>query len=223
MKLSVFNGSPRGKKSNTHILLEKVLEGFTTIIDPEMRIIYLSNPAERENAHQVFADSDLIIFGFPLYTDSMPGLVKEFIETLDPYVNHNNNPKMAFLVQSGFPESLHSRYVEKYLEKLARRLNATYAGTIIKGGCEGVRLMSEKFNQKLFNGLYEMGVDLARDGAFDPEKLKVLSKPERFPKIMVPVLKLAFTLPISNFYWNNQLKENDAYEARFARPFKTEP
>jgi multimeric flavodoxin WrbA len=220
MKLSAFNGSPRGKKSNTRILLEKVLEGFSTITNPEMRVFYLSNSAEREKAHQAFADSDLTILAFPLYTDSMPGLVKEFIESLAPYVNRNNNPKIAFLVQSGFPEALHSRYVERYLEKLARRLNAPHAGTIVKGGCEALQWMSEKSNQKLFNGLHEMGVDLAQEGAFDPKKLKNLSKPERYPRILAPVFKLAFLLPISQYYWNYQLKENGAYEARFARPFQ---
>jgi len=220
MKLSVFNGSPRGKKSNTRILLEKVIEGFSTITNTETRVIYLNNLAERKNAHQAFADSDLTILGFPLYTDSMPGLVKEFIESLAPYVNRSNNPKIAFLVQSGFPESLHSRFVEKYLEKLAGRLNTPYAGTIVKGGCEPIQLMSEKSNQKLFNGLHEMGADLAQKGAFDPVKLKNLSKPERYPRILAPVFKLALLLPISQYYWNYQLKENGAYKARFSRPFK---
>lgn len=220
MKLSVFNGSPRGKKSNTGVLLEKVLDGFRTVTNPEMRLMYLNNSAERQNAHQVFADSDLVILGFPLYTDSMPGLVKEFVESLAPYVNHNQNPRMAFLVQSGFPESLHSRYVERYLEKLTRRLNAPYAGTIVKGGCEAIQIMSEKSNQKLFNGLREMGVDLAQNGAFDTEKLEKLSKPERYPRFLVPLLKLAFMLPISNYYWNYQLKENGVYEERYATPFK---
>ena len=220
MQLSVFNGSPRGKKSNTRILLEKVLEGFSTITNPEMTVIYLNNSAEREIAHQAFKDSDLTILGFPLYTDSMPGLVKEFIESLAPNENPTKNPKIAFLVQSGFPESLHSRFVEKYLEKFARRLNAPYAGTIVKGGCEAIQLMSEKSNQKLFNSLHEMGVDLAQEGAFDPEKLKNLSKPESYPRILGPVFKLAFLLPISQYYWNYQLKENGAYEARFAKPFQ---
>lgn len=220
MKLTVFNGSPRGKKSNTGVLLEKVLEGFKTVCNPELSIIYLSNSAERQNAHQAFAESDLVILGFPLYTDSMPGLVKAFIESLAPYLNRNQNPKMAFLVQSGFPEALHSRFVERYLEKLTRRLNAPYAGTIVKGGCEAIQVMSEKSNQKLFSGLNEMGVDLAQNGQLDSEKLKRLSKPERYPRILVPVFKLAFMIPISNYYWNYQLKENGVYEERFAKPFQ---
>ena len=41
------------------------------------------------------------------------------------------NPPVGFVVQSGFPEGLHSRYVERYLEKLAARLGSPYLGTIV--------------------------------------------------------------------------------------------
>jgi hypothetical protein len=129
---------------------------------------------------------------------------------------------MAFLVQSGFPEAHHSRFVERYLEKLARRLGAGYAGTIVKGGCEPVRLMPDSMNKKLFEGLRGLGRDLAEKGAFDPEKLRALAKPERYPRILAPVFKLLLSIPIAQGYWNSQLKKNEAYDQRFARPFEEE-
>jgi len=52
-----------------------------------------------------------------------------------------DNPSLGFLVQSGFPEGLHSRYVERYLESWQKRLGCPYLGTIVKGQREGVRLM----------------------------------------------------------------------------------
>ena len=49
MKLTVFNGSPRGKKSNTTILLEHFLKGFmetdviaTTSAASAAKIVYKS-------------------------------------------------------------------------------------------------------------------------------------------------------------------------------------
>ena len=74
---------------------------------------------------------------------------KEFIEELESFVKRKNNPPIAFLVQSGFPEALHSRYVEQYLVALAERLHSPYLGTLVRGGCEGVRLRPEKMNKKL--------------------------------------------------------------------------
>lgn len=220
MRLTIYNGSPRGKVGNTEILLTKVVEGFQSIAGADVTWIHLNNRQQRETAHEAYPKSDLIFFGFPLYTDAMPGLAKAFIESLTPYVGRQNNPIMAFLVQSGFPEACHSRPVECYLEKLARRLNASSAGTIIKGGCEGVRLMPEQMNKKLFTGLTALGAGLAQTGSLSPEKLRKLAKPERFPKIISPLFKLVLSLPLMQSYWNNQLKKNGAFENRFARPFE---
>ena len=220
MQLTVYNGSPRGKAGNTEILLKKVVEGIESVTEAEVTWVYLNSRQQRETAHESYPNSDLVLFGFPLYTDAMPGLAKEFFESLSPYIGQENNPKMAFLVQSGFPEACHSRPVERYLEKLAHRLNAPYAGTIVKGGCEGVRIMPEQMNQKLFTGLVELGTGLAQTGTLDPERLRNLAKPERYPKAIVPLFKLVLALPMMQSYWNNQLKKNGVYENRFARPFK---
>ena len=219
MQLTVYNGSPRGKAGNTEIMLNKVVEGIQSITEVDLTWINLSNRRERAVAHENFPNADLILFGFPLYTDAMPGLTKEFIESLAPYCAREANPRMAFLVQSGFPEACQSRPVERYLEKLARRLNAPYAGTIVKGGCEGVRMMPEQMNRKLFAGLKACGVELAQTGSLDPEKLRKLAKPERYPKIVAPLFRLILKLPMMQSYWNNQLKKNGAFENSFARPF----
>lgn len=219
MPFCVINGSPRGKSGNTQILLEKVLEGFTTTANQEAECHTLNTEKGRITAAKAYTNADLVLLGFPLYTDAMPGIVKDFIESLAPYLGREENSKMAFLVQSGFPEAHHSRFVARYLEKLAQRLNAPYAGTIVKGGCEGVRLMPERMNRKLFESLREMGADLAQQGRFDPGKLQKLARPERYPRILAPVFKLFLKLPLAQSYWNNQLKQNDAYEDRFAKPF----
>lgn len=222
MRLTVFNGSPRGKKSNTKIMLDKVLAGYQEESEAEVQIIYLMDSKARAAADGEFAAADLVLLGFPLYTDAMPGLVKEFIESLAPFAGIEDNPRMAFMVQSGFPEAHHSRFVERYLEKLARRLKAPYAGTIVKGGCEGVRLMPDRMNRKLFESLQALGKDLARQGQFDPEKLRSLAKPERYPKILTPVFKLLLATPLVQIYWNNQLKQHDAFNRRFDRPFTSD-
>ena len=157
--------------------------------------------------------------GFPLYTDAMPGIVKAFIETLEPLRGREGNPPIGFLVQSGFPEGVHSRHLERYLAKLAGRLGSPYLGTIVKGGGEGTRLMPESMNRKLFGNLAAIGQSLAEEGQFDAVSLRAIAKPERYPGILVPVFKMLSKTSLLNGYWNNQLKENGVYEERFARPF----
>jgi hypothetical protein len=168
----------------------------------------------------VFAAAEAVLLGFPLYTDSMPGLVKAFIDSLEPYCGRPNNPPIGFLVQSGFPEAAHSRYVERYLEKLAKRLGSPYLGTIVKGGGEGTRHMPESMNRKLFESLQAIGKTFAGSGKFDPDLIRALAKPERYPALMTPLFKVLLLFPIANKYWDDVLKQNNAYEKRFARPYE---
>lgn len=219
MRYCVFNGSPRGRSGNTNILLRQVVEGIQNASSAEIRWIYLNDVKMRKTAHEAFREADVVVLGFPLYTDAMPGLVKTFIESLEQYTGRAGNPRMAYLVQSGFQEAHHSRFIERYLEKLTLRLAAHYAGTIVKGGCEGLRLQPEDMHSDLFAQLKALGGNLAHDGAFDQERLHLLSKPEKYPRILAPLFWLALRLPITQSYWDNQLKKNGAYEERFARPF----
>ncbi len=220
MRFTALNGSPRGKAGNTKIMLDQVLAGFASQIEAEVTVFHLSTAKGRQDAAAAFGQSDLVLLGFPLYTDAMPGLVKAFIELLADDVGSDGNPTLAFMVQSGFPEAHHSRFVERYLEKLARRLGSSYAGTIVKGGCEGVRLMPEKMNRRLFDGLQTCGADLAQQGRFNPKTLKDLAKPEKYPKVLAPLFKLFLKLPLAQGYWNSQLKKNGVYDQRFARPYE---
>ena len=125
-------------------------------------------------------------------------------------------------MQSGFPEGLHSRYVERYLEKLAERLGSPYLGTVVKGNGEGVRSMPPGATQHLFEGLQSLGMGLAREGKLDPQVLARIAAPERYPAILDPVFRIFLHLPIAHSYFDGMLKKNDAYERRFAQPFLLE-
>ncbi len=214
-RLTLFNGSPRGRKGNTPFFLRKVAEGF----GGESETHHLVRMRETEQMVKAFADAECVIFGFPLYTDSMPGVVKHFIEALEPLTGQAANPPIGFVVQSGFPEGLHSRYVERYLEKLAERLHSPYLGTVVKGNGEGTRMMPEEANRRLFENLQAIGSSLAKNGNFDRAALKTIAHPEQFPRMLGPVLQLFVHLPIAHSYFDGMLRRNGVFEKRFARPF----
>ncbi len=218
-RLTFFNGSPRGKTGNTQFLVEQFLGGFEANPGRSHETHYLNHAGDAERFRQAFAEAEHVLLGFPLYADAMPGMVKAFIETLEPFCGRANNPSIGFLVQSGFPEAAHSRYVERYLERLAQRLGCPYTGTIVKGGGEGVRAMPPEKNRALFETLRQLGATYGQTGQFDPALLARLARPERFPKWMAPVFQMLLKTKIANMYWDNPLKENGAYERRFARPY----
>jgi len=220
MKLTVFNGSPRGKGSSTKILLEHFLNGFMTTGGNTHELAYLIRVKDSDNFIKLFQEAEQVLLAFPLYTDAMPAIVKTFIESLEPLCGRQGNPDIGFIVQGGFPEAIHSRYVERYLEKLASRLGCRYIGTIIKGHCEGVWRSPPKKNKKLFQAFYQLGQIYGETGRFDEQLIHKLAKPERFPKLIIPLLNLLLIkIGLANSYWNPMLKENNAFEKRFAKPY----
>jgi len=182
-------------------------------------VLHLARRADFERAVEGFAAFDVVIIGMPLYTDSMPALVKMYIEALAPYVGQSGNPRLGYLVNSGFSEALHSRPLQRYLEKLARRLDCPYAGTIVRGGGEALQAMPEQASRRLWGQLQGLGLSLAQNGEFDPGLLAAVARTERFSQVRAAAMKAALTLPLSQFYWNGQLKQNGAWEKRFATPY----
>jgi hypothetical protein len=203
-------------------MLQKVMEGFLGINGTSAEMLHLARAADRDKLEEVYRQTDAVILGFPLYTDGMPGLVKEFIEFLASVEGNAANPAMAFLVQSGFPEAAHSRYVERYLRLLAELLHSPYLGSLVRGGCEGVHLMPESMNRKMFATLRTLGQQLAERGGFDAQTVHALVSVEQYSKAMLPLFKIAVKTPFTRLYWDSQLKSNQAYERRFDQPYLNE-
>ena len=160
-----------------------------------------------------------MILAFPLYCDGTPSLVKDFIEQLAPLRVRARNPPMGFIVQSGFPEALHSRAVERYLCKLAGRLHSPYLGTVVRGGVEGIQVMPGWMTGKLFRRFEELGRRFAETGRFDPALIAQLAGPERFTWSGRLLFRLLAALGLTRWYWDTKLKNNGVYEHRFARPY----
>jgi len=218
MRLTIFNGSPRGTASNTRVLLEHFSDGFTEREGNSCELAYLNHVKKQDEFVKMFCEAEQVFVAFPLYTDAMPAIVKTFIESLSPLRNGDYNPPVGFIVQCGFPESIHIRAVEKYLEKLAKRLNSRYIGTIVKGGGEGARLMPQRY-AKLFEIFRQLGQNYGETGLLDAELLRKLAKPEKYPKAAVLMFKPLLKTKLFKSGTDNQLKENGVFEKRYDRPY----
>ena len=214
MNCVLLNGSPRGKKSNTTILLESFREGFGRN-PPDQLYIYRDTDEVLADA---FRENDTVIFAFPLYTDMMPGKVKQYIESLDP--EEWRGKQIGVMVQSGFPEAIHSSYIARYFRRLAEKRDALFIGEVIRGGVEGLQIMPERMTKGVRAGFHELGKRFRESGRLDGAVAEGLRRPWR----MGPLRRLFFSLArftgLSNFYWNHHLKSNGAFGERFAAPYK---
>ena len=225
MKRLLINGSPRGKKSNTTIILswvaEAIAEAEKDVPSSEgIPVIYLAKTKDISAHKKALLEADEIIFAMPLYTDAMPGIVKNFIDSLaDIPKKKLASKRAAFIVQSGFPESIHSETLALYLERLALRLEWIYGGTIIKGGMEGIHLYPDKMVSRIKKNFCRAAMGLVHNGCFDPAIVSKMARPHRLGIFARAIITLSKPFGIMNFYWNKMLRENDAYAKRFDAPY----
>ncbi len=124
MKLALLEGSPRGTRSNTQFLLNAFREGWEQTHgrgENGCEVFQLIDEEQSgfAGALAAFETAPVVILAFPLYVDSMPAVVKCFIERLAPYRGKPGLPALGFVVHSGFPEAAQSYPVRRYLEASA--------------------------------------------------------------------------------------------------------
>ncbi len=216
MRLTIINGSPRGKKSNSAVLLNHFTRGFLESPGNSMETLYLINERPGfEKPKDAFFSAERILLAFPLYVDAMPGSVKEFIEKLEPYKGKRPDLRLMYLVQNGFPETCHNRPVQRYLEKLTRRLGCAYGGSIVKGGCEGLDVQPSFLVEKVFDLFYQIGISYGRTGLLDNDLLARLARPEHLsPENIAQVIPM-----VNVFLWDSLMDKNGAKDRSFDRPY----
>ncbi|MCB2219542.1 MAG: NAD(P)H-dependent oxidoreductase [Bacteroidetes bacterium] len=220
MKLSIINGSPRGKSSNSKVLTDRFQQGFCSVESHcDIQEYFIRSFSDPGKLIEVLENSDLAIVIFPLYTDAMPGIVKRFFEVFQGYTFQNTNLKLGFIVQSGFPEAHHSRYIKLYLNKLAKRIGIEYLGTIIKGGVEGIKAQPGWMTKRYLQLFYDLGQHLALDWEFSDDIARRLARPEHLSKFTLVLYRFFLKTRMATYFWDQQMKQNNAYENRFAQPY----
>lgn len=218
MKLVIFNGSPRKEKSNSSVIMKHFLSGYCSVRPQEVPIHFLAKSGKMNEMKLAFQDADTVIFIFPLYTDCMPGVVKEFFEIIMK-IDDRSNKRIGYIVQSGFPESIHSVYLERFLAKYTKRLNCEYTGTIIKGGIEGIQVMPAWMTKRTFAKFRDLGQYFATHQDFSYKIMEDLRKPYKMSLIRRFGFYLISKTGMTNYYWNYNLKKHNAFDKRFDRPY----
>lgn len=212
MRFLICNGSPRGTKGFSEKFIDALAEGLSGHPDVLIEKVLLNRIAEHREVAVRLAAADCAIIVFPLYTDAMPGVTMAFFEELKPFIGSLAGLSLGFIVQSGFPEGIQSRAVEKYLERLTAILGAKYSGTAVFGGGMG---MSEKRTLLL----HDLGRTFLPEKKFDPAILSLTTPMETLPlpaRVLMGILGLT---PLFQMEWIRQLKANGAYEKRDDRPY----
>ncbi|WP_304942571.1 NAD(P)H dehydrogenase [Vallitalea guaymasensis] len=214
MKTIILNGSPKGDKGNSEIFAKQ----FIKYMKHPLSIKYISKENPKQLAVYV-KDYDSIIIILPLYVHAMPGIVMKFIECLEPAIADNKS--IGFLIQAGFPEAAQEQYVERYFRVLAKELNYSYVGTVVRGAAAGTSMIPEFMSRKLFKLLNRLGIIYEKTNTFDKSISAKLAGPYKLKKSQLIFYEFLNKSGINNLGWHKFLRKNNALDKRLDRPFLT--
>ena len=108
MKITVFNGSPRGKRSITNMIVNEFIEGAKKasaevenifLVDKKIECCrgcftcWVKTPGkcvindDMEKLISKFVSSNIVVFATPLYVDNVSGIMKNFMDRLIPILD----------------------------------------------------------------------------------------------------------------------------------------
>ncbi len=182
-------------------------------------IVHLASKKSVEELSELLQKHHKMIVIYPLYVDSMPGIVKLFFENLESNQLFKGKD-ILFIIHSGFSEAVHLRVLERYHAILKDILQLNTVETIITPGSEGVRLMPDSMNKKRRTLLLKVNESFRRSNTIDTVTKNNLAGDETMSKNKKFFIRIANFLGLTKIYWNRQLKRNNAYKKRFDKPYK---
>lgn len=215
MKLSVINGSPRSKNSNSRKILNWITQGLTKTEVGEVE--YISFIKKQDEIINRCAEADSLLFSFPLYVDSMPAQQMLFFEKLEENKDKFIGKSVSYIIHSGFPEMIQSESLKEYLEYFSTEvMGMNLLGVAIIGGSEALQVAPDSMFSKQIKELDSVIEAIDYDKKFPDDLNTRLNKVYK----LSPLQQFLYTLnPFKHFYWNYRASKHKFKVNLKARPY----
>lgn len=195
MHVIIINGSPRARHtSNTSKLIRAFVKGYEAEGNT-CELYHLSKRSEWESARKAYLQNEKIIFALPMYVESIPSLMLEFLETLT--TERQVPAELSYIVHGGFDEGYQFRLCEKLLNSITLQLGCTYGGCLIKGGSFMLRLLPDHTVEKMTKPYVDMGRSYAWNGDFLTPAAHKFTGTERYPWLVRQLCALILKLMVN--------------------------
>lgn len=165
MHITVINASPNNNKSSQ---TSQIVHAFNQGILKERKTVethLLCDRSQWDNIIQAILDNENFVFVLPVYLGITPSVFKEFLEKVDSILpkETRGNKKIAFILQSAFPEASQRRCCEKYLESFVNCLKCQFSGILSHSVYYG--LADSKNSGNLMDEYYSFGREYIKNNA----------------------------------------------------------
>lgn len=215
MKKILINGSPRGDKSNSLVMLNWLNEGCAELLP----IYKLNSEKYHKEAKQALLEAEDIFIIMPVYVNSMPAQVMKFFESLEECKEELKGKNISALIHLGFQEGEQAYPLKIILENIFNELGLHCKGIIIRGGSESTRLMPKQWQRKTVEAMQILGDAFVSGKPFPHKTVTYLGHPMVLSKKYQFFMKFLTKLGIPNIYWNQKLKANGALKQSFDTPY----
>ncbi len=219
MNAMILIGSPKGRKSASFSLASKLAEGLReNDVSVSYELVHAGLRTEEGTRRLLEAvdGSDLVVLAFPLYVDSLPAPLTRLLELVAERrsrVASPGTPRLAAIVQCGFPESHHCDTAVEICRLFAERTGMRWTGAVAMGmggsiGGDIRRLPGGGKN--ILDALIMTAESLAKGGAIPVEATTLFARP-LMPRWM-------YTL-FGNLGWRMQMRKYKARRPLTYRPY----
>lgn len=193
-KVYLINGSPRGKNSASQYFINEVCKLLNEEkVETEKRsIVDFRKSIDIEDIYTEAINSDNIIFTFPLYADSLPSTVIEFLVEFENFIKSKENfmdgrrlPRVYAIVNCGFFESEQNKYAIQIIKNFCDKVHFTWRFGIGVGAGEFMREtqnnipLNSNLKQNIYSALQSMKEDIENN--VEISKNNIFESP-KFPK-----------------------------------------
>jgi hypothetical protein len=219
MNVLILTGSPKGRVSASFSLASKLAEGLReNDVSVSLESVHAGLRTEEGTRRLLDAvdGTDLVVLAFPLYVDSLPAPLTRLLELVAERrsgVASPGTPRLAAIVQCGFPEAHQCDTAVGICRLFAERTGMRWAGALAMGmggsiGGDIRRLPGGGKN--ILDALKMAAESLAKGDAIVAEATTLFARP------LMP--RWLYTM-VGNLGWRKQLRKNKARRPLTYRPY----
>jgi multimeric flavodoxin WrbA len=219
MNIAILIGSPKGRNSASGILasaLAERLRGQGAAVRDEPVHAGLRSDEGTRRLLDAVDTSDLVVLAFPVYVDSLPAPLTRLLERIAERrigAAPAGTPRLAVLVQCGFPEATQCDTAVGICRLFAERTGMRWAGALAMGmGGRlggGIRKLPGG-GRRILEALDMASKSLAHGGTIPEEAT------DRFARPLMP--RWMYTM-VGNLGWRFQMRKNRAQRPLTYRPY----